>query len=60
MPHSFAILIRPQRNATLLPTHSAKSAEWMGHSVSKLLGRINSMVSQKLIEEQPQIPFGYA
>jgi hypothetical protein len=23
------------------PTHSAKSAEWMGHSVSKLLGRIN-------------------
>jgi hypothetical protein len=32
----------------------------MGHSVSKLLGRINSMVSQKLIEEQPQIPFGYA
>src|ERR1035437_7625457 len=34
-------VIRPQRNATLPPTHSAKSAEWMGHSVSKLLGRIN-------------------
>jgi hypothetical protein len=36
------LLIRPQGNATLPPTHSAKSAEWMGHSVSKLLGRINN------------------
>src|ERR1035437_6470653 len=36
------LLIRTQRNATLPPTHSAKSAEWMGHSVSKFLGRINS------------------
>src|ERR1035437_4247827 len=26
------------------PTHSAKSAEWMGHSVSKLLGRINNPI----------------
>jgi hypothetical protein len=41
------LLIRPQGNATLPPTHSAKSAEWMGHSVSKLLGRINNNVGPR-------------
>src|ERR1035438_4159320 len=38
---NYVLLILSQRNATLPPTHSAKNAEWMGHSVSKLLGRIN-------------------
>jgi hypothetical protein len=38
----------PQRDATLPPTHSAKSAEWMGHSVSKLLGWINNGSANQL------------
>jgi hypothetical protein len=39
--------IQPQRNATLPPTHSANSAEWMGHSFLKLLGRINNQVAKR-------------
>jgi hypothetical protein len=38
----------PQKDATLPPTHSAKSAEWMGHSVSKLLGWIDNGSANQL------------
>jgi hypothetical protein len=59
-PHWSVFAKGVDRNSIGLPPIPLENAEWMGHRSLWQKQKRSSAANQKLIEEQPQIPFGFA